>query len=119
MLYENLFYTVFLIWYFSVYGIPYHLFVGIRRLYQKISNTLNFIQNFNDILITEKLLEEVEHTNPIPKYEDKYLDEFRKMDNELILDEKEQELKDKEEKVKEGKKEVDSKKDEIQSKEAK
>jgi hypothetical protein len=93
MLYENLFYTVFLIWYFSVYGIPYHLFVGIRRLYQKISNTLNFIQNFNDILITEKLLEEVEHTNPIPKYEDKYLDEFRKMDNELILDEKEQELK--------------------------
>lgn len=93
MLYENLFYTVFLIWYFSVYGIPYHLFVGIRILYQKISNTLNFIQNFNDILITEKLLEEVEHTNPIPKYEDKYLDEFRKMDNELILDEKEQELK--------------------------
>ena len=93
MVYENLFYTVFLIWYFSVYGIPYHLFIGVRRLYQKISNTLNFIQNFNDILITEKLLEEVEHTNPIPKYEDKYLDEFRKMDNELILDEKEQELK--------------------------
>jgi len=97
MEFENLFYTVFFIWYFSVYGIPYHLFVGVRRLYQKISNTLNFIQNFNDILTTENLLErleELEDIKPIQKYEDKYLEEFRKMASELILDETEEEIKE-------------------------
>jgi hypothetical protein len=92
--FENLFYTAFFIWYFSVYGIPYHLFIGVRRIYQKITNTLNFIQNLNNTFISEKLIEECQHITPRPNYEDKYLDEFRKMNSELILDEGEQEIKE-------------------------
>ena len=94
MEFENLFYTVFFIWYFSVYGIPYHLFNGVRILYKKISDTLNFIQNFNDTLTTKNLLEGLEDIKPIQKYEDKYLEEFRKMERELILDETEEEIKE-------------------------
>ena len=97
MEFENLFYTVFFIWYFSVYGIPYHLFNVVRILYKKISDTLNFIQNFNDTLTTKNLLEGLEgleDIKPIQKYEDKYLEEFRKMERELILDETEEEIKE-------------------------
>jgi hypothetical protein len=92
--FENIFYSVFFIWYFSVYGIPYHLFIGVRRIYQQISNTLHFIQNLNNNVIGEKLIEEYKHSKPRPNYEDKYLDEFRKMNSELILDEREEEIKE-------------------------
>ena len=91
------------IWYFGNYCNPYVLFMFLEKLAQKTNNTLNFIQNFNNLMIADIFTDtsddsddsdsDNEITKPMPKYEDKYLVEYRKMDKDLIYDETEKELK--------------------------
>jgi hypothetical protein len=96
------------IWYFGNYFNPYILFIFLEKIAQKTNNTLHFIQNMNLFMMADNIFtdddsddsnnSDIENkTNeiakPIPKYEDKYLEEYRKMDKGLILDETEQVLK--------------------------
>jgi len=106
--YESIFFTCMVIWYFGNYFNPYILFIFLEKIAQKTNNTLHFIQNMNLFMMADNIFtdddsddsnnSDIENkTNeiakPIPKYEDKYLEEYRKMDKELILDETEQVLK--------------------------
>ena len=75
-------------WYF---GISYNVFLILRRLIQETSDQINFMKNVN-IAITSEVQDEVK-AKTIPKYEDKYLEEFRKMQSDMIFDEEEQLLK--------------------------
>lgn len=103
--YESIFFTCMIIWYFGNYFNPYILFMFLEKLVQETNNTLNFIQNFNLLMASNLFTDDSdsdsdnnndsdsEITKPIPKYEDKYLQEYRRMDKELIFDETEQVLK--------------------------
>jgi len=102
--YESIFFTCMIIWYFGNYFNPYILFMFLEKLVQETNNTLNFIQNFNLLMASNLFTDDSdsdsdsdnnndsdsEITKPIPKYEDKYLQEYRRMDKELIFDETEQ-----------------------------
>lgn len=105
--YESIFFTCMVIWYFGNYFNPYILFIFLEKIAQKTNNTLHFIQNMNLFMMADNIFtdddsddsnnsdieNDSEITKPIPKYEDKYLEEYRKMDKDLILDETEQVLK--------------------------
>ena len=107
--YESIFFTCMVIWYFGNYFNPYILFMFLEKLAQETNNTLNFIQNFNNLMISDIFSDnsdniydssdtdndDIEITKTIPKYEDKYLAEYRKMDKEFMCDETEQTLKNK------------------------
>ncbi len=103
---ESIFFTIFIIWCFSFYGSNYKLFLIFRNIIQKTGDVINFIKNFNNLMASQIFTSESETesesetdekkltSKPIIKYEEKYLAEFRKMNNELIFDESEQNLKD-------------------------
>lgn len=101
--YASIFFTCMVIWYFGNYCNPYILFMFLEKLAQKTNNTLNFIQNFNNLMIADIFTDtsddsddsdsDNEITKPMPKYEDKYLVEYRKMDKDLIYDETEKDIK--------------------------
>ena len=107
--YASIFFTCMVIWYFGNYFNPYILFMFLEKLAQETNNTLNFIQNFNNLMISDIFSDnsdniydssdtdndDIEITKTIPKYEDKYLAEYRKMDKEFMCDETEQTLKNK------------------------
>lgn len=107
--YESIFLTCMVIWYFGNYFNPYILFMFLEKLGQETNNTLHFIQKMNLLMVSNIFTDENEHNNDsddtdgenddskitktAPKYEDKYLEEYRKMDKELIFDETEHVLK--------------------------
>jgi hypothetical protein len=102
---ESIFFTLFIIAYFSFYGPPYQVFFFLRNIFQKTSDVLNFIKYFN-VLMTSQICIDSDNDNEsdsdsdnetlktVVKYEDKYLVEFRKMCSEYKFDETEQQLKD-------------------------
>jgi hypothetical protein len=100
---EAIFFTLFTLWYFSIYGPPYSLFIFFRNVFQKTGDLLNFVKHFNDMMTSKIFIDsdndnesdsDTETLKTVIKYEDKYLKEFRKMDKELKFDETEQKIKD-------------------------
>ena len=107
---ESIFYTIFIIWYFSKY-IPQDTINILYTLHGKATHLLNV---YNSVMYplyfsldekeaikeetTEKEEQEVKSVEPKPeiKYEDKFLEDIRKMNKEYIFDDNE--------KIEEGKK---------------
>ena len=94
---ESIFFTLFIVWYFSIYD---NLFTFFNNVFQKTPFLMSSKILFDESDYSESDCDYIEsETNenvvekPIIRYEDKYLEEFRKMDTELKLDEKEEELK--------------------------
>jgi len=99
---ESFFFTLFIVWYFSIYD---NLFTFFNNVFQKtpflMSSKIFFDESdysesdcdYSESDCRESETNENVVEKPIIRYEDKYLEEFRKMDTELKLDEKEQELK--------------------------
>ena len=85
---ETFFFILFVIWYFK----PYR---DINKLYHSATN---FLEIFNLFMGPDYILDEdeeeiickLEEPKPQPKYEDKYLNEIRKMDKEIKFDEQEE-----------------------------
>lgn len=103
--YESIFFTCMIIWYVGNYFNPYILFMFLEKLAQETNNTLDFIQKMNLFMMADIFTDNIDNiddsdsdsddeiTRPIPKYEDKYLAEYRKMDKDLIYDETEKTIK--------------------------
>lgn len=107
---EAFLFSLVIIWYISNYGIPPYIFYLFYKYYHKYDNILKFInfcnqiiypdyfsldensdkENSNILIIDNKSKEE---PKPIPKYEDKYLDDIRKLDKEFKFTETEEEKK--------------------------
>ena len=103
---ETFFFTLFIIWYIREYGLPYNVVLYIIKFYNYGSKFLDY---YNHILAPyyfkyknneeeeETKQEQIEETRqeelaPQPKYEDKYLNEIRKLNKEFVFDEKETQL---------------------------
>jgi len=102
---ETFFFTLFIIWYYKQYGYPHNLHLMLARLYHYTFEFINYYNhivcpdffNYKNINETdeEKTIEEQkieEKLKPQPRYEDKYLNEIRKLDKEIIFDEEEKVL---------------------------
>ena len=102
---EKFFFTLFLVWYFTQYGPPQNVVVFLIKLYNYGNN---FFEYFNTILSPEyfkynkeeddeeddnnqSTIQKEEH-KPEPRYEDKYLNEIRKLNKEIKFDENEIQL---------------------------
>ena len=99
---ETFFLTLFTIWYLRQYGPPQFVVLNTIKLYHNaihylnIYNCLVYPDYFSDekeeqeeIIVKEKM----EEVKPEPKYEDKYLNEIRKLSKEYEFDENEEKLK--------------------------
>jgi len=100
---ETFFLTLFTIWYFRQYGPPQFLLLNAIKLYHNAIHYLNIYNLFiypeyfsdekeeeeEEIIVKEKM----EEAKPEPKYEDKYLNEIRKLSKVYEFDEKEEKLK--------------------------
>ena len=99
---ETFFLTLFTIWYLRQYGPPQFVVLNTIKLYHNaihylnIYNCLVYPDYFSDekeqqeeIIVKEK----IEELKPEPKYEDKYLNEIRKLSKEYEFDENEEKLK--------------------------
>ena len=102
---ETFFLTLFTIWYFRQYGPPQFLLLNAIKLYHNAIHYLNIYNLFiypeyfsdenseqeeeEEIIVKEK----IEEAKPEPKYEDKYLNEIRKLSKVYEFDEKEEKLK--------------------------
>ena len=99
---ETFFLTLFTIWYLRQYGPPQFVVLNTIKLYHNaihylnIYNCLVYPDYFSDekeeqeeIIVKEKM----EEIKPEPKYEDKYLNEIRKLSKEYEFDENEEKLK--------------------------
>lgn len=111
MEYESIFFICMVIWYFGNYFNPYILFMFLEKLGQETNIILHFIQKMNLLMVSNIFTDKNddsdnnddkknnndkknnETTKSAQKYEDKYLEEYRKMDKQLILDETEKILK--------------------------
>ena len=92
---ESIFFTIFTIWYFSRY-IPEDTLNALYRLHGRATEILNVYNSVMylslDVLKEEKgEEEEVKPLEPKPeiKYEDKFLEDIRKMNKEYVLDDAE------------------------------
>ena len=92
---ESIFFTIFTIWYFSRY-IPEDTLNALYRLHGRATEFLNVYNSVMylslDVLKEEKgEEEEVKPLEPKPeiKYEDKFLEDIRKMNKEYVLDDAE------------------------------
>jgi len=102
---ETVFFTLFISWYLQKYGPPHNLILLLIQIYN-YSN--DFFQHFNskiypeyfkikttedeDIIQDNSCQENRVEPKPKPKYEDKFLNEIRKLDKEFIFDEEEERL---------------------------
>ena len=95
---ETFFFTLFVIWYFRQYGTPHMLNLVLIKLYHNAIHYLNvynfIIKDSKDESETEEPTTDEVKEEPIPekKYEDKYLNEIRKLDKEFNFDEDETKL---------------------------
>jgi hypothetical protein len=98
---ETFFLTLFTIWYLRQYGPPQFVVLNTIKLYH---NAIHYLNIYNclvypDYFSVEKEQEEIivkekiEEPKPEPKYEDKYLNEIRKLNKEYEFDENEKQLK--------------------------
>jgi len=99
---ETFFLTLFTIWYLRQYGPPQFILLNTIKLYH---NAIHYLNIYNclvypDYFSVEKeeqeeiiVKEKIEEPKPEPKYEDKYLNEIRKVSKEYEFDENEEKLK--------------------------
>ena len=89
MILEPFFYTIFIIWYFKNY-IPEYL---TSNLYRLNDNTIKIIEFYNSVMYGHLLFDEnkieLSNVETKQKYEDKYLEDVRKMDKEYVFNEHE------------------------------
>ena len=98
---ETFFLTLFTIWYLRQYGPPQFILLNTIKLYHNaihylnIYNCLVYPDYFSDEKEQEEIIvkEKMEEPKPEPKYEDKYLNEIRKLNKEYEFDENEEKLK--------------------------
>ena len=99
---ETFFLTLFTIWYLRQYGPPQFVVLNTIKLYHNaihylnIYNCLVYPDYFSDKKEEQEeiiLKEKVEEVKPEPKYEDKYLNEIRKLSKEYEFEENEEKLK--------------------------
>ena len=100
---ETIFFTLFVIWYFNKYGPPqklvklYYCAIEFLNLYNFVIDTDYYLDNIEEqidkSIPNPKLTSETNYeVKPEPKYEDKYLNEIRKLDKEFKLNEEEKQL---------------------------
>ena len=99
---ETFFLTLFTIWYLRQYGPPQFVLLNTIKLYHNVIHYLNIYNClvYPDYFSDEKeqqeeiiVKEKIEEPKPEPKYEDKYLNEIRKLNKEYEFDENEKQLK--------------------------
>jgi hypothetical protein len=98
---EKFFFTLFLVWYFTQYGPPHNVLLFLIKLYNYGNNFFEYCNTIlaakyfkdnkeedddEDTIIEEEKKEEKREE---PRYEDKYLNEIRKLDKDFKFDEKE------------------------------
>ena len=88
---ENLFILLFILWHFRTYGPLTNFYVVIQRLYFFLQDVANAKLNVEEKSTTTTNTEEqpVEIKKPLVKYEDKYLEDIRKMSKEYEFTEAE------------------------------
>ena len=100
---ETFFFTLVVIWYFNKYGPPqklvklYYCAIEFLNLYNFMIDTDYYLNNLKEkidksIPNPELISEPSYELKPEPKYEDKYLNEMRKLDKEFKLNEQEKQL---------------------------
>ena len=106
---ETFFFIVLSIWYISTYGIPPNLLNLLTKFYRNCDNFINF---YNYVIHPDYFNDEEEFNNkeesennidddndeaiqqkPQLKYEDKYLEDIRKLDKEFIFNKEEEDIK--------------------------
>ena len=107
---EAILFSLVMIWYISNFGVPPHIFYLFNKYYHKVDNILEFFNFCNNIiypdyfsldedsdeedcvhlLLTDNKSKEEEPKTP-PKYEDKYLEDIRKLDKNFNFTEIEEE----------------------------
>ena len=113
---EAILFSLVMIWYISNFGVPPHIFYLFNKYYHKVDNILEFFNFCNNIiypdyfsldedsdeedcvhlLLTDNKSKEEEPKTP-PKYEDKYLEDIRKLDKNFNFTEIEEEAGEKSE----------------------
>jgi len=106
---EAFLFSLFIIWYISNYGVPPYFFYLFNKYYHNFDEILKFINYCNHIIYPDyfslnddseeiklgpddKSIENFEE-KILPKYEDKYLEDIRKLDKEFQFTEIEEERK--------------------------
>lgn len=93
---ENVFITLYILWYFNNYGTPKYLYLLCQKIYFLLQK-YNQFWNPDYFVIEDKKETEAIVQNPTPKpqvkYEDKYLEEIRKMSKEYNFTDEEQKMK--------------------------
>lgn len=103
---ETFFFTLFAIWYLRQYGPPHFVVLNTIKLYH---NAIHYLNIYNCLVYPDyfsykkeeqeeeqeeiNVKEKMEEVKPEPKYEDKYLNEIRKLSKEYEFDENEEKLK--------------------------
>jgi hypothetical protein len=92
MIIEEIFF-IWAIWYFYSYGLPpqfNHFFVKIYFILEKLLY-FDYWETYSDTDSESlpELHDEIEEYKPPPKYEDKYLEDIRKLDKEWVFTEEE------------------------------
>jgi hypothetical protein len=96
----NIFITLYVLWHFNNYGTPKYLYLLYQKLYfflQEYHELWNKVLKPDYFKIEDKSIDQKPEYKPKPqvKYEDKYLEEIRKMDKEYLFTEEEQKTKEK------------------------
>jgi len=93
---ENVFITLYVLWHFNNYGTPKYLYLLCQKIYFLLQKYHQF-WNPDYFVIEDKKETEAIVQNPTPKpvvkYEDKYLEEIRKMSKEYNFTDEEQKMK--------------------------
>jgi hypothetical protein len=93
---ENVFITLYVLWHFNNYGTPKYLYLLCQKFYFLLQKYHQF-WNPDYFVIEDKKETEAIVQNPTPKpvvkYEDKYLEEIRKMSKEYNFTDEEQKIK--------------------------
>jgi len=93
---ENVFITLYVLWHFNNYGTPKYLYLLCQKFYFLLQKYHQF-WNPDYFVIEDKKKTEAIVQNPTPKpvvkYEDKYLEEIRKMSKEYNFTDEEQKIK--------------------------
>jgi hypothetical protein len=93
---ENVFIMLYVLWYFNNYGTPKYLYLLCQKFYFLLQKYHQF-WNPDYFVIEDKKETEAIVQNPTPKtvvkYEDKYLEEIRKMSKEYNFTDEEQKMK--------------------------
>ena len=88
---ESIFFTLFAIWHYNIYGPPEYLYLLVQKIYifyHAFWNNVNAPDLKNDD--TSSTEKEVVSVKPQIKYEDKYLADIRKLDKEFKFNEEEE-----------------------------